>query len=125
MQHMEQAYSEINIDVENVSESLNEKSNKIVQVERDLEQLREKVEHATRKLINYSRKLRLAKSTDSPTLEELDFKLRDMWDFNRNKAKELADIGRQYPLIQQTLNLLFNQVLNKNIFFLNRHYIIF
>jgi DNA repair ATPase RecN len=110
MAHMEQAYTEINIDVGNLSENISEKVNKIIQAEKDLEQLQEKIERASRQLINYSRELRRARNTENSTLEERDFKLRDLWDFNRNKAKELVEISRQYPLIQQTLNLLFNQV---------------
>jgi hypothetical protein len=60
-------------------------------------------------LINYSRDLRRTKNSEGPTHEEKDFKLRDLWDFNKNKTHELVDISKQYPLLSQTLNLLFTQ----------------
>lgn len=109
IQNMEEAYNSMNTDERNYEEYIADKINKIMQTEKDLEQLKEKIERATKQLINYSRELRRNKNTDNETLEERDFKLRDLIDFNKNKTKDLVEISLQYPLLQQTLNILFTQ----------------
>ena len=109
IQNMEEAYNSMNTDERNYEEYISDKLNKIIQTEKDIEQLKEKLERASKQLINYSRDLRRTKNSDGPTHEEKDFKLRDLWDFNKNKAKELVEISLQYPLLSQTLNLLFTQ----------------
>ncbi len=110
VQIMEEAYNSMNSDERNYEELILDKQNKIVQLEKDVEQLKEKIERATKQLLTFSRDLRKTRNTVDPTIEEKDFKLRDLWDFNKNKAKELIDISNQYPLMQQTLNILFAQV---------------
>jgi hypothetical protein len=108
---MDEAYNSLNNDERTYEEYITEKINKINQVKKDIDQLKEKIERAAKQLINYSRESRRAKNStdDGPTLEEKDFKLRDLWDFNKTKSKELVDISLQYPTLQQTLNLLFTQ----------------
>ena len=113
VQIMEEAYNSMNTDERNYEELIMDKQNKIIQLEKDIEQVREKLERATKQLFTYSRDLRKSKNTVDPTNEEKDFKLRDLWDFNKNKAKELVDISNQYPLMQQTLHILFAQVMCK------------
>jgi chromosome segregation ATPase len=110
VQIMEEAYNSMNGDERNYEELILDKQNKIVQLEKDIEQLKEKIERATKQLLTYSRDLRKSRNSIDPTIEEKDFKLRDLWDFNKNKARELVDISNQYPLMQQTLNILFAQV---------------
>ena len=109
VQIMEEAYNSMNTDEGNYEELIVDKQNKIIQLEKDIDQIKEKLERATKQLLTYSRDLRKTRSTVEPTIEEKDFKLRDLWDFNKNKARELADISNQYPLMQQTLNILFAQ----------------
>ncbi len=118
VQIMEEAYNSMNTDERNYEELLMDKQNKIIQLEKDIEQVREKLERATKQLLTYSRDLRKAKNTVDPTSEEKDFKLRDLWDFNKNKARELVEISNQYPLMQQTLHILFAQV-NTNLKMIN------
>lgn len=110
VQNMEDAYNSMNNDERNYEELIQDKFNKCVQAEKDIDQIREKLERATKQMLNYSRDLRKSKQVQGATLEEKDFKLRDLWDFNKNKAKDLVDISIQYPLLQQTLNILFSQV---------------
>ncbi len=110
LQNMEEAYNSLNNDEQKYEEIITDKRNKIIQVERDIEQVREKVERATKQLLTLSRDLRRAKNSDGPTSEEKDFNLRELWDLNKTKVKELVDISAQYPTLQQTLSLLFNQV---------------
>ena len=100
----------MNNDERNYEELIQDKFNKIKQGEKDIEQIKEKLERASKQVLSYSRELRKTKNVQGPTLEEKDFKLRDLWDFNKNKAKDLIDISIQYPLLQQTLNILFAQV---------------
>ncbi len=109
VQNMEDAYNSMNNDERNYEELIQDKFNKIVQAEKDIDQIRAKLERATKQILSYSRDLRKSKNVQGPTLEERDFKLRDLWDFNKNKAKELVDISIQYPLLQQTLSILFGQ----------------
>ena len=110
VQNMEDAYNSMNNDERNYEELIQDKFNKIKQGEKDIEQIKEKLERASKQILSYSRELRKSKNVQGPTLEEKDFKLRDLWDFNKNKAKDLIDISIQYPLLQQTLNILFAQV---------------
>ena len=81
------------------------------ELEKDIEQIKEKLERAAKQLITYSRDLRKSRNTVDPTSEEKDFKLRDLWDFNKKKISELIDISTQYPLIHHTLTILFAQVI--------------
>ena len=111
VQIMEEAYNSMNIDERNYEELIQDKVNKTIQLEKDIEQIKEKLERATKQLITYSRDLRKSKNTVDPTSEEKDFKLRDLWDFNKKKISELVDISTQYPLIQHTLTILFAQVI--------------
>lgn len=111
IRQMEETYSAINMDESAYEESLQEKVNKIVQLEKDLDTLREQIERASKMTIKYARELRQSRQTHGePTIEERDFKLRDLLEFNDSKARELVDIGKHNPIIQTTLNLLFNQV---------------
>lgn len=107
--NMESAYQSMNNEELTLEEFINDKSNKIVQVEKDLDQLKEKMERAVKQLITCSRELRRSRNTNEPTLEEKDFKLRDLIDFNKTKSKELVDMAAQYPSLHQTINLLFTQ----------------
>lgn len=109
LRNMEEAYTSLTSDERSYEQLIAEKLNAIIQTEKDIEQLKEKLERAAKQLINYSRDLRRTKGTDAPTIEEKDFQLRDLWDFNKNKAKELYDLAKQYPLLEQTLNILFAQ----------------
>ncbi len=109
VQNMEDAYNSMNNDERNYEELIQDKFNKIVQAEKDIDQIKAKLERATKQILSYSRDLRKSRNVQGPTLEERDFKLRDLWDFNKNKAKELVDISIQYPLLQQTLSILFGQ----------------
>jgi archaellum component FlaC len=110
LQNMEDAYNSMNVDEKNYEEYISDKLNKIIQAERDIEQIKEKIERATKQLIKLSNDLRKSRNVITQTLEEKDFHLRDLWEFNKNKAKELVDISLQYPLLKQTLNILFAQV---------------
>lgn len=112
IRQMEETYSAISMDENAYDESVQEKSNRLVQLEKDLDTLREQIERAAKMTIKYARELRQSRQTNGePTLEERDFKLRDLIEFNESKSRELVDIGKQNPLIQTTLNLLFNQVI--------------
>lgn len=108
---MEETYTAISMDENACEESLREKLTKVVQFEKDLDLLREQIERASKQAIRYARELRQARQTNGEaTIEERDFKLRDLAEFNENKTRELADIGKQNSAILPTLNLLFNQV---------------
>ena len=109
LRNMEDAFNSMNNDERAYEELISEKLNKIIQTEKDLDQLREKVERATKQVMNYSRDLRKSMNSDGPTLEEKDFNLRDLWDFNKNKVKDLVDLSVHHPIIQQTLTILFAQ----------------
>lgn len=108
---MEETYTAINMDENACEESLRDKLTKVVQFEKDLDLLREQIERASKQAIRCARELRQARQTNGEaTIEERDFKLRDLAEFNENKTRELADIGKQNSAILPTLNLLFNQV---------------
>jgi DNA repair ATPase RecN len=111
LQNMEDAYSSMNSDEKNYEDYISDKLNKIIQAEKDIDQVKEKIERATKQLIKFSSDLRKTRNTTTKTLEEKDFELRDLWDFNKNKAKELVEISNQYPLLKQTLSILFAQVI--------------
>lgn len=106
---MEEAYASMNNDERSYEEYIADKLNKIIQAQKDIEQLMAKIDRATKDIARLSRDLRKTKNSEGPTLEEKDFKLRDLYEFNEAKKKELVEISVQYPLLQQTLNLLFSQ----------------
>ena len=110
LHNMEDAYNSLNKDERTYEAYIAEKTNKVIQTQKDIDQLKEKMERAVKALILRSRELRRAKNSDGPTQEERDFKLRELKEFNNKKVKELVEISMQYSTLQQTLSLLFNQV---------------
>ena len=108
--NMEEAFNSMDKDETNYKELIADKLNKIVQLEKDIKDQREKLERATKQLITYKRDIRRAKNSQGPTIEEKDFKQKELSNFNNKKAKELVDVANQYPILHQTLNILFAQV---------------
>lgn len=115
VKNMEDAYNSMSKDESNYEELITDKLNKITQLEKDIKDQREKLERATKQLINYTRELRRSKGAQGPTIEEKDFRQKDLANFNSKKAKELLDVAAQYPVLQQTINILFSQVKNYTI----------
>jgi hypothetical protein len=108
--NMEEAYNSMDKDEANYQELIADKQNKIIQLEKDIKDQREKLERATKQLIALVRDIRRAKNSQGPTIEEKDFKQKDLSNFNSKKARELVDVANQYPVLHQTLNILFAQV---------------
>jgi hypothetical protein len=108
--NMEEAYNSMDKDETNYQELIADKQNKIIQLEKDIKDQREKLERATKQLITLVRDIRRAKNSQGPTIEEKDFKQKDLSNFNSKKARELVDVANQYPVLHQTLNILFAQV---------------
>jgi hypothetical protein len=108
--NMEEAYNSMDKDEKNYEDLIADKLNKILQLEKDIKDQREKLERATKQLITYVRDVRRAKNSQGPVIEEKDFKHKDLANFNNKKSRELVDVANQYPLLQQTLNILFAQV---------------
>lgn len=110
VKNMEDAFVSMNQDEANFRQLFDEKQAKISQLDKECKDQEEKLERAKKQLITFIRDIRRAKNTQSPTLEEKDYKAKDIANFNLKKSRELFNIGAQYPSLHQTLNILFSQV---------------
>jgi chromosome segregation ATPase len=110
LKNMEEALTSLIQDENSCEELIQEKSNKILQLDKDLRELGEKLERANKQLFTLIRDLRRSRNTEDPTIEEKDYKVKDLITFNIKKAKDLISITEQYPLLRQTLQILFAQV---------------
>ena len=69
-----------------------EKIKRIQMVQQEIVEQQEKISRAQKTVSREARSLRQSKQSSSQTIEERDFELRELRDFNRNVMKQIADI---------------------------------
>merc|ERR1712178_626709 len=92
-----------------MGEMIEDKQNKILQLNKELEDQRAKVDRVDKQNAKYARELRSAKKVKDTTPEEQDFEIRELREFNKNATKQIGEAVNQYPDIGATVQLYFSQ----------------
>ncbi|KAK7091050.1 coiled-coil domain-containing protein 39-like [Littorina saxatilis] len=88
---------------------IEEKKNKVLQLQKELEDQRVKLERVAKQTARYSRELRTAKKTKDKTPEERDFEIRELREFNKTVMKQIGEAVNQHPEITEAVNMYFSQ----------------
>ncbi|XP_074657844.1 coiled-coil domain-containing protein 39-like [Tubulanus polymorphus] len=95
---------------ENVySEMIDEKKNRILQLNKEIDEQKTKLDRVSKVNTKYARDLRSAKKSKGETPEERDFNIRELRDFNKNVMKQIGEIISDNPDIAQTATMYFTQ----------------
>lgn len=90
-------------------EIIDEKRNKVAQLEKELDDQRSKLERVAKSNSRYARELRSAKKSKGETPEEKDFNVREMREFNKNIMSQVGMVVSQHPDIGEAVNMYFSQ----------------
>ncbi|XP_070537855.1 coiled-coil domain-containing protein 39-like [Ptychodera flava] len=90
-------------------EMIDEKQGKIAQLNKDLEEQKQKLDRAAKQTAKYARELRASKKSKGETQEERDFELRELRDFNKSTSRQIGEVVHNYPEIASTVHMLFTQ----------------
>ncbi|XP_076453930.1 coiled-coil domain-containing protein 39-like [Babylonia areolata] len=88
---------------------IEEKKNKVLQLNKELEDQRTKLERVAKQNARYSRELRSAKKAKDETPEERDFDIRQLREFNKTVMKQVGDAVSQHPEMSEAVNMYFSQ----------------
>eukprot|EP00058_Branchiostoma_floridae_P007967 XP_002593455.1 hypothetical protein BRAFLDRAFT_119531 [Branchiostoma floridae] len=86
-----------------------EKQSKVLQLKRELDEQRTKIERVEKQCARYAREIRSAKKTKGQTHEERDMDLRELRDFNQGVMRQMATVGSAYQDLSSIINLYFQQ----------------
>lgn len=109
LQTMSTTLDNLNRDEDAYVGMIEEKKNKVLQLNKELEDQRPKLERVAKQNIRFSRELRSAKKTKEETPEERDFNLREMRDFTKGIMKIIGDTVSQHPEMTEAVNMYFAQ----------------
>lgn len=90
-------------------EMFEEKQNKILQLNKELDEQKAKLDRVVKQNFKYARELRSAKKSKGETPDEKDMELREMREFNKLTMKQVGEVVNQYPDLSQAVNLYFTQ----------------
>lgn len=100
----------------NVKEKMSEKQAYALQLSRETEEQKPKLERVTKQCAKLTKEIRLLKDTKDVTLEEHDIKLREVKRLHKIIDEMLADIAEENAEIGTILQTYFQQV-NKITFY--------
>lgn len=109
LQTMSNTLDNLNRDEEAYDEMICEKENKRLQLNKELDDLRNKLERVAKQNSKYARELRSAKKSKGETNEEKDFDVRELREFNRQIMTQIADVIQKHPDINEAVNMYFSQ----------------
>ncbi|XP_021365244.1 coiled-coil domain-containing protein 39-like [Mizuhopecten yessoensis] len=90
-------------------EMIDEKKNKVLQLSKEIDDQRAKLERAMKSNSKYARELRSAKKSKGETPEERDFHVRELREFNKSIMSQIGDIIQTHPDVGETVHLYFSQ----------------
>ncbi|NWH42632.1 CCD39 protein, partial [Fregata magnificens] len=93
-----------------LQEQKKEKQALILQLNKDIEEQKPKLERVIKQCSRLSREIQSLKKTKTETQEERDIDLRDLKSFNRNIDKLLADVLEANPDLTTPFQMYFYQV---------------
>lgn len=88
---------------------IEEKKNKLLQVNKEIEDQRAKLERVAKQNSRLSRELRSAKKTKENLPEERDFDVREMREFNKMVTKLVGEAAAHYPEMEEAVSMYFTQ----------------
>lgn len=88
---------------------IEDRKNKVLQLNKELEDQRGKLERAAKQVAKYSRDLRTAKKSKDDTAEENDFEVRELREFNKSVMSQIGKVVGQHPEIAEAVNMYFSQ----------------
>ncbi|GFR92728.1 coiled-coil domain-containing protein 39 [Elysia marginata] len=83
--------------------------NKLVQLNKEIEDQRAKLERVAKQNSRLSRELRSAKKTKENLPEEKDFEVREMREFNKMVTKLVGEAAAHYPEMEEAVSMYFTQ----------------
>ena len=86
-----------------------DKSKRLAMIRQEMLEQQDKLQRAQKVVSREARSLRQAKQSSSQTLEERDFELRELRDFNRNIMKQIAEIMNSTPVAAADILVMFKQ----------------
>lgn len=91
-------------------EMVQERQNKITQLNKELEEQKAKMDRAVRQMSKTVIEARKARGVKGPSIEEQDMDLRNTRDRNRNLSKQIVNVVQQFPEMSSTVEMCFHQV---------------
>ncbi|CAL1542998.1 unnamed protein product [Lymnaea stagnalis] len=88
---------------------IEDKKNKINQLNKEIEDQRAKLERVAKQNIRLSKEVRAAKRAKEELPEEKDFVVRELREFNKTVMKMVGEAASAYPEIQEAVSLYFSQ----------------
>ena len=83
--------------------------NKILQLNKEIDEQKTKIERVAKQNIRYSREIRSAKKSKGETEEEQDFDVRDLRELNKGAVRQIGEVVHQFPDTSPAVQLYFNQ----------------
>ncbi|KAK3603714.1 hypothetical protein CHS0354_023327 [Potamilus streckersoni] len=109
LQTMSNTLDNLKRDEDAYIEMIEEKKNKCLQLNKEMEEQRGKLERVAKQNSRYARELRSAKKARGETEEEKDFEVRELREFNKSVMTQVADVQQIHPDISEAVNLYFSQ----------------
>jgi len=91
-------------------EMMQDRINKSTQLTKDLKVQDEKLDRVSKQIGKYTREIRLQQKIRCPTFEEKDIDVRELRERNRQLNKYIAEVIQEFPDIQNTIDIYFQQV---------------
>ncbi|XP_005105331.1 coiled-coil domain-containing protein 39 [Aplysia californica] len=88
---------------------IDEKKNKILQLNKEIEDQRTKLERVAKQNVRYSRELRSARKVKEELPEERDFQVRELREFNKTAMKMIGEATMHYPDMMEAVSMYFAQ----------------
>ncbi|GFO22705.1 coiled-coil domain-containing protein 39 [Plakobranchus ocellatus] len=88
---------------------IEDKKNKLLQLNKEIEDQRAKLERVAKQNVRLSRELRSAKKAKEEVPEEKDFEVREMREFNKSVTKLVGEAAVHYPEMEEAVSMYFTQ----------------
>ncbi|XP_041355046.1 coiled-coil domain-containing protein 39-like [Gigantopelta aegis] len=88
---------------------IEEKNNKMLQLNKELEDQRGKLERVSKLNVKYAREVRSAKKSKGITPEEKDFEVRELREFNKTAVKNISLAASEHPDLHEAVTMYFAQ----------------
>ncbi|XP_013414029.1 coiled-coil domain-containing protein 39-like, partial [Lingula anatina] len=90
-------------------EMIQDKQNKILQLNKEMDEQQGKLDRVMKQNVRYAREIRSAKKSKGEVPDEKDMDIREMREFNKMAMKQVGEVTSPYPDLAQAVNLYFTQ----------------
>lgn len=109
LQTMSNTLDNLKRDEDAYAEMVDEKKNKILQLNKELHDQRAKIERVTKQNLRYAKELRSAKKSKGETPEEKDFAVRELREFNKGAMQQIGEATQVHPDLGDAVTMYFAQ----------------